>query len=48
MTEYRAHYPISIMPPVVPPLNDQTQTYQVAKKYKLVSMMELDIAMSWP
>lgn len=42
MTEYRARYPILIMPPVAPLSNDQGQTYQVAKKYRLVSMMELD------
>jgi hypothetical protein len=42
MTEYRARYPISIVPPVVPPSNNQAPTYQVAKKYKLTSMTELD------
>ena len=42
MNEYQAHYSITGMPPVVPTLNNQGQTYQVEKKYKLVSMMELD------
>jgi hypothetical protein len=42
MTEYRAHLPNPITPPVAPPSNGRGQTYQVAKKYKLVSMTELD------
>ena len=42
MTEYQARYPNPITSPVAPPPNNQGQTYQVAKKYKLVSMTELD------
>ena len=42
MTEYQARHPNPITYPVAPPPNNQGQTYQVAKKYKLVSMTELD------